>query len=287
LADVDRATGCLDPASVASLVTERTKAMIPVHFAGRPSPMDPLLTLADKHGLRIVEDCAHAIETVYRGRHAGTIGDFGAFSFYVTKNVITGEGGMLTTADGAAADRLKMLALHGLSADAWKRFSDRGFRHYEVLGPGFKYNLTDLQAALGLRQLGRVDGNLVRRQGIWQRYDEAFADLPVFRPPPEESDTRHARHLYTLFLDLEHLRIDRDGVLAELHRLNIGTGVHYRALHLHPYYRDRFGYRAEQLPNAQWISDRTLSLPLSPKLRERDVDDVITAVRQTLERWSR
>jgi dTDP-4-amino-4,6-dideoxygalactose transaminase len=282
LADVDRA-GCLDPESAAALVTDRTAAILPVHFAGRPCAMDPIGKLADRHGLRIVEDCAHAIETVYRGRQAGTIGDFGAFSFYVTKNVVTAEGGMLTTADGEAADRLRRLALHGLSADAWTRFSDDGFRHYELVEPGFKYNMTDLQAALGLHQLRRVEQNLVRRQEIWRRYDEAFADLPAFLPPPEEPGTRHARHLYTLLLDLDRLEIDRDGVLAELHRSNIGTGVHYRAVHLHPYYRERFGYRRGSLPTSEWISDRTLSLPLSPKLTDVDVDDVIAAVRLTLE----
>jgi dTDP-4-amino-4,6-dideoxygalactose transaminase len=282
LADVDR-DGCLDPESVATMVTERTRAVIPVHFAGRPCQMDAILALATTHGLHVVEDCAHAIETVYHGRRAGTMGRFGAFSFYVTKNVVTAEGGMLTSDDAEAAARLKRLALHGLSADAWKRFSDAGFRHYELVEPGFKYNMTDLQAALGIHQLKRVEKNLVRRQEIWQRYDEAFADLPVFVPAPQEPGTRHARHLYTLLLDLDHLRVDRDEVLAELHRCNIGTGVHYRAVHLHPYYRDRFGYRPGQLPNAEWISDRTLSLPLSPKLSDSDVDDVIAAVHGILE----
>ena len=287
LADVDRRTMCLDAEDVARRVTPRTRAIIPVHFAGRPCDMDALGEVARRHGLKIIEDCAHAIETRYRGRQAGTLGDLGTFSFYVTKNVVTGEGGMVTTADPAWAARIKTLALHGLSADAWKRFSDEGFKHYEVVEPGFKYNMMDLQAALGLQQLRRVEANLVRRQEIWQRYDAAFEELPVFLPPPEAKSTRHARHLYTLLLDLDRLRARRDEVLMALHRQNIGTGVHYRALHLHRYYRETFGYAPGDLPNAEWISDRTLSLPLSPKLTDDDVEDVVFAVRRTLEHYAR
>jgi dTDP-4-amino-4,6-dideoxygalactose transaminase len=287
LADVDRATMCLDARNAARCVTARTRAIVPVHFAGRACEMDALLELAADRGLRVIEDCAHAIETVYRGRHAGTLGDFGAFSFYVTKNIATGEGGMVTTADHRAVARIKALALHGLSADAWARFSDNGFKHYDVLEPGFKYNMMDLQAALGLHQLDRVEANLVRRQDIWTRYDQAFADLPVFLPPPEERGTRHARHLYTLLLDIEHLSGGRDDVQAALHEQRIGTGIHYRALHLHRYYRETYGYAPGDLPNAEWIAERTLSLPLSPKLTSQDVEDVIRAVRRTVVHFAR
>lgn len=281
-ADVDRATLCLDAQDAAGRVTARTRAIIPVHFAGRPCEMDSILALSRGRGLAVVEDCAHAIETLYHGRHVGRFGDFGAFSFYVTKNVITAEGGMVTTGDHAAARRLKMLGLHGLDADAWMRYSDNGFRHYEVVEPGYKYNMTDLQAALGIHQLARVEQNLLRRQEIWARYDAAFADLPVFLPAPEARGTRHARHLYTLLLDIDRLQVDRDAVQARLHQLKIGTGIHYRALHLHPYYRDTYSLARGDLPNAEWISDRTLSLPLSPKLSDDDVSDVIHAVHQTL-----
>jgi dTDP-4-amino-4,6-dideoxygalactose transaminase len=287
LADVDRATMCLDVADAARRITPRTRALLPVHFAGRPCAMDALGDLARRHGLVILEDCAHAIETLYHGHHAGTLGDLGAFSFYVTKNVVTGEGGMVTTAEAAWAARIKTLALHGLSADAWKRFSDEGFRHYEVTEPGFKYNMTDLQAALGLPQLRRVEANLVRRRQVWARYDEAFAGLPVFVPPAEEPGTRHARHLYTLLLDLDRLRVSRDDFQLALHRQGIGTGVHYRALHLHRYYREAFGYRRGDLPGAEWVSDRTLSLPLSPKLTDADVEDVVFAVRRTAAHFAR
>jgi len=283
LADVNRQTMNLDPDDIARRITPRTRAIMPVHFAGRPCAMNEILSLAEAHGLRVIEDCAHAIETLYHERHMGTFGDFGAFSFYVTKNVVTGEGGMLTTSNKGWADRIKMLALHGLSADAWKRFSDVGFKQYEVLEPGFKYNMMDLQAALGLGQLRRVEANLVRRCQIWKRYDEAFADLPVFLPQPEEPGTRHARHLYTLLLDTDQLSADRDEIQQALHCQHIGTGIHYRALHMHQYYRETFGYAPNDLPNARWISDRTLSLPMSPKLTDDDVEDVIFAVRRTLE----
>jgi dTDP-4-amino-4,6-dideoxygalactose transaminase len=287
LADVDRQTMCLDPKDSARRITPRTRAIMPVHFAGRPCQMDALLELAERHKLRVIEDCAHAIETFYHGRHAGTFGDLGAFSFYVTKNVITGEGGMATTSNSQWADRIKTMALHGLSADAWKRFSDEGFKHYEVTEPGFKYNMMDLQAALGLHQLQRVEQNLRRRQEIWASYDEAFVDLPAFLPLPEEQGTRHARHLYTLLLDIDRLRVGRDEIQQVLHRQNIGTGIHYRALHLHQYYHQAFGYARGDLPNAEWISDRTLSLPLSPKLTDSDVGDVVFAVRHTLEHFTR
>jgi dTDP-4-amino-4,6-dideoxygalactose transaminase len=245
--------------------------------------MGMLMEIARTHDLRVVEDCAHAIETLWQGRHAGTIGDVGAFSFYVTKNVVTGEGGMLVTADPDQAALVKTLGLHGMSADAWKRFSDEGFKHYEVVAPGFKYNMTDLQAAIGIHQLARVERNLERRNDIWKVYDEAFASLPVFLPAPEQSNTRHARHLYTLLLDLERLTISRDDFQAQLHRIGIGTGIHYRALHLHEYYRSTLKHQRGDLPNAEWISDRTISIPLSPRLTDADVSDVVDAVTSILE----
>jgi dTDP-4-amino-4,6-dideoxygalactose transaminase len=281
-ADVDRATQCLDAEDVKRRINVRTKALIPVHFAGRACDMDAIMELARSHDLRVVEDCAHAIETLWRGRHVGTIGDIGAFSFYVTKNVVTGEGGMLVTGDGARAARARTLGLHGLSGDAWRRFSDDGFRHYEVVEPGFKYNMTDLQAAIGIHQLARVEPNLTRRNEIWDRYDEAFRGLPVSLPAPEEPGTRHARHLYTLILDVDGLSIDRDMFQSRLHQQRIGTGIHYRALHLHEYYRHTYGYALGDLPNAEWLSERTISLPLSPKLNDDDVGDVIDAVGRTL-----
>ena len=281
-ADVDRATMCVDPADVVRKITPHTKVILPVHFAGRACDVDALMSLASSRGLHLLEDCAHAIETLWHGKHAGTFGAFGAFSFYATKNVVTGEGGMLVTSNEESAGRIQRLALHGLSADAWKRFSDAGFKHYEVMEPGFKYNMMDLQAAIGLPQLERVEMNLARREEIWTRYDLAFADLPVFLPAPAAANTRHARHLYTLVLDIDRLTATRDEVQGALHKQRIGTGIHYKAVHLHHYYRERFGARTGILANAEWISDRTMSLPLGPKMTDGDVDDVIFSVRQTL-----
>jgi dTDP-4-amino-4,6-dideoxygalactose transaminase len=284
LTDVDRETMCITPETLAPHLTEQSRAVIPVHFAGRACEIEEVVAAGGRHGLAVIEDCAHAIETLIGDRHAGTFGDFAAFSFYATKNVATGEGGMLLTPDSDRAARIKRLALHGLSADAWKRFSDDGYKHYEVIEPGFKYNMMDLQAALGIHQLARVEENLVRREAIWRRYDEAFADLPVFAPAPPAPGTRHARHLYTLLIDIDAAGLTRDDVMLALHREKIGTGVHYRALHLHPYYRDAFGYAPGDFPNAEWISERTISLPLSPRLTDEDVEDVIAAVRRALSR---
>ena len=278
-ADCRRDTMNIDPAAVEAAVTPRTKAIIPVHFAGRPVDMEAILAIAKRHGLLVIEDAAHAIETSTHGRKVGSISDLTCFSFYVTKNMTTGEGGMVTTDNPELAARIKSYGLHGMSADAWSRFSDKGFKHYDVVFAGFKYNLTDLAASLGLAQLPRLAEWLERRNAVWARYDEAFADLPVTRPAPAEPDTVHARHLYTLLVD-DDARVTRDGFLEEMHRRRIGTGVHYRALHVHPYYRDRWGYKPGDFPNAHAIGERTVSLPLSPKLDDGDVDRVIRAVHE-------
>ncbi len=282
LVDCERDTMNIDPVAVERAITPRTKVIVPVHFAGRAANLTSLEALARPRGIRILEDAAHAVETRHRGRNAGTMGDCAAFSFYVTKNVITGEGGMVTTRDDEIAAWVKVAALHGMSKDAWKRYSDEGFRHYEVGFPGYKYNLTDLQAAIGLPQLKRVEENWVKREALWQRYLAAFAGLPVFLPSPVEPGDRHAYHLFTLILDLERLRFTRDQVLDALQKEGIGTGVHYRGVHLHPYYRDTFGYTPEMLPHADWLSHRTLSLPFSTRLGEEEVLDVIDAVRKVV-----
>lgn len=283
LVDCDRQTMNIDPAAIEAAVTPRTRAIVVVHFAGRPCEMDAILAIARKHDLRVVEDCAHGIETEYHGRHVGTLGDVGCFSFYVTKNVVTGEGGMAIAARQDIADRMRTLALHGMTKDAWKRFSDKGYLHYDVVEAGFKYNMMDIQAAIGIHQLARVERTWRRRAEIWQAYCAAFADLPVFLPAPPAPDTRHALHLFTLLIDTDHTRVSRDEFLAAMTARNIGTGVHYRAVHLHPFYQQRFGYRAGQIPNSEWISERTVSLPLSPKLSDDDVSDVIRAVRESLD----
>ncbi|MEW4453370.1 DegT/DnrJ/EryC1/StrS aminotransferase family protein [Bremerella sp. JC817] len=280
--DVDRETMNIDPSQIEAAITQNTKAILPVHFGGRPCEMEAIGAIADRFGLKVIEDAAHCIEGRYQEQKIGSISPLTCFSFYVTKNMTTAEGGMIATNDEQLATTLKMHALHGLSRDAWRRFSDDGYQHYEVVYPGFKYNMTDLQAALGLCQLPKLEQWLRRREEIWQQYDEAFAELPCWVPSPAASETRHARHLYTLLLDIDQLGKSRDQVMQELHELGIGVGVHYRAVHLHQYYRERYGYEADQFPNANWISQRTISLPLSAKLTADQVDRIISAMTSTL-----
>ncbi len=278
LADCRRETMNIDPEDVERKITKKTRAVIPVHFAGRPCEMDVICAIARRHKLHVVEDCAHAIEAEFKGKKVGSFGALGCYSFYVTKNIVTGEGGMVVTNRAEYANKIKVLALHGMSKDAWKRYSDEGFKHYQVVYAGFKYNMTDLQAALGIHQLPRIERYHRRREKIWRAYNRAFQDLPVFLPAPVASGMKHARHLYTLLLDTDRLRLRRDRFIERITAANIGVGVHYIALHLHPYYRRIYGYKPGDFPNAEWISKRTVSLPLSPKLSDEDVGDVVTAV---------
>src|SRR6516225_11611584 len=250
LADVDPATFNIDPEAVAAKITGRTKAIVPVHFAGRACDMDALVTIAQRHGLTIIEDCAHAVETTYKGKQAGTFGNFGCFSFYVTKNMTTGEGGMILTTDERHADRLKILALHGMSKDAWRRFSDDGYKHYYVVECGYKYNMMDIQAAIGIHQLRRIQKNWERRQEIWTRYDRELSDLPLVLPAAPEPETRHAYHLYTVLVDPDRAAITRDDFIGAMTRENIGVGVHYQSIPVHPYYQSQFGWRPEDYPNS-------------------------------------
>jgi dTDP-4-amino-4,6-dideoxygalactose transaminase len=260
----------------------RVKAILPVHFAGRPCEMNRILEIATRYNLYVIEDAAHAIESVYQGQKIGNIGHLTCFSFYVTKNIVTGEGGMVTTNNQEFADKIKVLGLHGMSKDAWKRYSDEGYKHYEVVYPGFKYNMMDIQAALGIHQLKRVNINLKKREQIWRRYDEAFQDLPLKLPPPASAGTVHARHLYTILVDQQDAGISRDEFQQRLYLQNIGTGVHYIALHMQTYYKKEFGFKRGDFPNAEYVSDRTISLPLSAKLTEQDAEDVIAAVKTAL-----
>ena len=281
LVDSEPGSGLIDLEAAEAAITERTRAVMPVHLAGRPIDMERLNALRDRHGLVIIEDAAHAIGAEWHGRRIGVFGNVTAFSFYVTKNISTAEGGALMTDSEAVAEEVERLALHGLSLGAWQRFSDSGFKHYEVVRPGFKYNMTDLQAALGLHQLPRLDAWIDERARLWNRYDEVLADLPLSTPPPPEPNTRHARHLYQVLVGPE-AGLTRDEVLQGLTDRRIGSGVHYRGVHLHPYYRERYGLEPERFPVASDISERTLSLPLSPKVTEADQDDVAAALRELL-----
>ncbi|MBI4720247.1 MAG: DegT/DnrJ/EryC1/StrS family aminotransferase [Chitinivibrionia bacterium] len=284
LVDVDRDTQNIDPEKLKGAATKRTRAILPVHFAGRPCDMDAILDIAREHGAYVINDAAHAIEAEWKGVKIGRLGDASCFSFYVTKNITTIEGGMISTPHEKWAQTAKIYALHGLTADAWKRFSDDGFKHYEVTVPGFKYNMTDVEAAVGLCQLARIEHWAARRREIWQRYNEAFADLPLFVPAPEQEGTVHARHLYTVLIDIDTIGTSRDKVQSELHKRRIGTGVHYTALHHHRFYQRKLGVCEGQFPNTEFIAARTLSLPFSPKLSDEDVGDVIEAVREVVGR---
>ncbi len=277
LVDSEPGTGLMDLDATEAAITPRTKALMPVHLAGRPVDMDRLNAIRDKYGLLIVEDAAHAIGAAWRGTRIGGHGNLTAYSFYVTKNITTGEGGALATENPDVAAEVERLALHGLSLGAWQRFSDAGFKHYEVEEPGFKFNMMDIQAALGIHQLPRLDEWIDRRAELWERYDELLDGLPVETPPSPEGDMRHARHLYQVLVSRD-AGLSRDELLGGLTARRIGTGVHYRGVHLHPYYRDRFELKASQFPVATDISERTLSLPFGPGLSEQDQRDVVDAL---------
>ncbi|MBU6391057.1 MAG: DegT/DnrJ/EryC1/StrS family aminotransferase [Planctomycetota bacterium] len=283
--DIDKRTMNIDPNLIEKSITKKTKAIIPVHFAGRPCDMDAIMSIARKHHLLVITDAAHAIEAEYKGQRVGSIGDMTVFSFYVTKNVCTGEGGMVTTNNREWAEKVQMYGLHGMSKGAWHRYSDKGFKHYQVIFPGYKYNMMDIQAALGIHQLRRVNTYHKIREKIWKKYDKAFHELPVILPAPAEKNTVHARHLYTPLLDIDKIGISRDTFQQALHNENIGTGIHFVALHLHPYYANTFGFKRDDFPNAEFVSDRTISLPLSAKLTEADTDDVIRAVKKIIEKY--
>lgn len=273
----------IDPQAIAAAVTSRTEAIMPVHFAGQPCDMDAIMVLAQRHSLAVIEDCAHAIEARFRGRHCGTFGEFGCFSFYVTKNVTTVEGGMLITERDDLGDRLRSNALHGLSRDAWHRFSDKGYVHYEVFEPGHKCNLTDLAASMGIHQLARVEEGHARRQELWDYYLAELADLPLMLPQSASVEHTHALHLFSCLVDPESTEVTRDEVLAAMHGLKIGTGVHYTALHKHPFYEEHFPPQSGDLPNAEFIGERTFSIPLSMAVSREDAGDVVRALRLIFE----
>ncbi len=282
LADVDPLTMNIDPNEIERRITPHTRAIAPVHFAGRACDMDAIMSIAQKHNLKVIEDCAHAIETEYKGRKAGTFGDFGCFSFYSTKNIVTGEGGMVLAKRDEDIARLKVLGLHGMSKDAWKRFGDEGFKHYQVVECGFKYNMMDMQAALGIHQLKRVDAYWQRRSQIWQRYMDTFRNLPIGLPALVEENIRHAYHLFTILIDKEKTGVTRDEFLDRMTANGIGVGVHYLSLPEHPYYQQTFGWKPEDYPNAMRIGRQIVSLPISAKLTDQDRQDVIAAVKASL-----
>jgi len=268
----------IDPDAVERHLTSRTKAIIPVHFAGHPCEMDKLLNLARRHGVQIIEDAAHAVPARYKGKMIGTIGDATCFSFYATKNMTTGEGGMVTTEKRDWAARIRAMSLHGLSRDAWNRYTAHGSWSYEILAPGFKYNLTDIAAALGIPQLHKSERFWKARERYAALYNDAFRDIPEILRPCVADEVQHAWHLYVIQLDLERLRIDRNEFIELLRERQIACSVHFIPLHLHPYYRDAWGYQAAQFPVATRVFERVVSLPLYAKMTESEVYRVIEAV---------
>jgi dTDP-4-amino-4,6-dideoxygalactose transaminase len=274
----------INPSLVERAVTSRTRAILPVHIAGLPAEMDPILELGQARDIRVVDDAAHAFPSRYRGRTIGTIGDLTCFSFYATKTITTGEGGMVCTGNDGWADRCRIMALHGISKDAWKRYTAEGSWFYEIIAPGFKYNMTDVAAAMGLAQLRKSERMLDRRRSIARQYDAAFGELPELETPPDRPDCDHAWHLYMLRLKLDRLNIDRAGFVKELKLRNIGISVHFIPLHIHPYYRETYGLRPEDFPIAHREYLREVSLPIYSRMSNTDVQDVIDSVADIVRR---
>lgn len=282
LADVRREDFNIDPAAVAAAVTPRTKAVIPVHFAGRPCDMDAIGALAARHGLAVIEDAAHAIGAEHRGKKIGTLSALTVFSLHAVKNVTTAEGGMVCTADRDLADRLRVMALHGMDKDAWKRFVPGGSWRYDIVELGYKHNMTDLQAAIGIHQLAKVEQFRRRREQIVGRYRAGLGDLTQLTLPGDAAGGRHAWHLFPVLLDIDRLAIGRDRFIELLAERNISANVHYIAAHLFRYYRTSHGFKPGDFPVAEWLSDREVTLPLYTRLSDDDVDDVIAAVREII-----
>src|SRR5688572_3246898 len=277
----------IDVDRIEAAISNNTKAIVPVHIAGRPCAMDQILAIAQRHGLRVIEDAAHALPASHCGRKVGAIGDITCFSFYATKTITTGEGGMATTNNPEWASRMRMMSLHGISHDAWDRYTEQGSWYYEVLRPGYKYNMTDIAAALGIEQLKKCDAFYQARLRIAERYDQAFADLPEIETPGDSSGLQHAWHLYIIQLNPDRLRTNRRDFIKALNSRKIGTSVHFIPLHLHPFYKQTYGYQASDFPQASTAFDRIVSLPIYPMMTERDVSCVIGAVRDLVQEYRR
>ncbi|HTF99381.1 MAG TPA: DegT/DnrJ/EryC1/StrS aminotransferase family protein [Nitrospirota bacterium] len=279
LVDVEPGTYNMDVARVEKAITGRTRAIMPVHFAGLPVDLDPLYDLADRRGLRVIEDAAHAIGTEYKGRRIGSFGDTQVFSFHPNKNMTTGEGGCVVTRDEKLASDVALLRFHGMDREAWNRFGKKGSQHYEIIAPGYKYNMMDIQAALGLHQLKQLDGFIARRTELVHRYQRLLKDWPEWSLPAAPAYAHHhAWHLFTPLINPAAARMDRDAFMQGMKERNIGTGLHYRAVHLYPYYREHFGFKRGDFPAAETISDRIVSLPLFPSMTDADQDRVVAAM---------
>jgi dTDP-4-amino-4,6-dideoxygalactose transaminase len=287
LVDVEPDTLCLDPRAVERALTAKTRALLPVDYAGHPCDFDALGPLARARGIPVIEDAAHALGASLDGRPVGSLSDITAFSFYATKNLTSGEGGAAVTDDDALAARMNLLSLHGMNRDAWKRYSDTGSWYYEVVAPGFKYNLSDVLAAIGLAQLERFEEMQQRRREIVGLYDVLLAAVPQVRRPRPRAGAVHAWHLYPVALELDQLACDRARFIQELRAENIGASVHFIPIHLHPYFQHQLGVRAGDFPVAEDAYRRAVTLPLFPDMTPRDVEDVVAAVRKIVGHYPR
>jgi dTDP-4-amino-4,6-dideoxygalactose transaminase len=282
LADVNFNTMNIDPEEIEKKISKKTKALVIVHFAGRPCDMDKITSIVKKYNLILIEDCAHAIEGSYKGKKCGTFGMYGCFSFYVTKNLVTAEGGMILSNNKEKIDPIKQRALHGMSKDAWKRFSDNGYKHYDIIDAGFKYNMTDIQAAIGLQQLKKIKKHLKIRDKIWEEYQNFFKNYEIKTPDKIENNTTHAKHLYTILIDKKKLGITRDEFMMKLHTNGVGTGVHYRSIPSHTFYKKKFKWKQSDYKNSSLIGDQTVSLPLSPNLTKKNFDKILHTIEKVL-----
>ena len=285
LVDCEPDTLNIDAAQIESKITPKTKAIIPVHIAGQPCDMARIMEIARNHDLKVIEDAAHALPARHLNKRVGSIGDITCFSFYATKTITTGEGGSATTNNVHWANRMRVMSLHGISKDAWKRYSNEGSWYYEVISPGYKYNLTDIAAAIGIEQLKKADRFWEARRRIAEIYNNGFAGLAEIQTPVCRPEVQHAWHLYVIQLQLERLRVTRNEFIEALRDENIGTSVHFIPLHFHPGYRDMLKCKAEDFPNASAVFDRIISLPIYSRMTERDVQRVIAAVRGIVKRY--
>lgn len=276
LIDIDPGTLNMDMNLLADAITPNTRAILPVHFAGLPVDLDPLYDLANQHGLRVLEDAAHSIGAAYKGKRIGSFGDTQVFSFHPNKNMTTGEGGCVVTRDDALAEQIARLRFHGIDRQAWNRFTKQGSQDYEVVLPGYKYNMMDLQAAIGIHQLQALDGFIQRRIQLAERYQEALSDWPQWDLPKTPAyDHLHAWHLYTPQINEDVTGMDRNEFMQAMKDRNIGTGLHYRAVHLYPYYRETFHFNPGDFPHAEHVCDRIVSLPLFPDMTDAEHDRVL------------
>ena len=286
-ADIEPGTLTIDPRKIEAKITPRTRAIIPVHFAGHPCDMTPIQELADRHKLVIIEDAAHALESGYKGKKIGNLGNATAFSFYANKNITTGEGGMLVTNDDALAETIRIMRLQGISRDAWKRYGKSGFSHWEHTLPGHKCNMSDLNASIGMHQIKKVERFMTLRKKYVSMYDRAFADVAELETLAVRDYATHAHHLYVISLHLERLTIDRDGFLDAIQSTGIGVALHYVALHLQPYYVKNFNTKPQDFPIASNYSERVITLPLYPKMSSADVERVIETVKDLIKKFRR